>query len=160
MGTPPGHNPGTDEWVGLVEAAARLGMSVDTVRRRVKRGELDGRKLHTQQGFKWQVRLGTPPTQPMQDAGPAEQAEPRAIVSDQARQQLEAIRDEWLLPLVRENGDLRERIGHLEAERDALAARVAALQARGGPESHAEDVQPIVSTPAPWWARLTHWRRR
>ncbi len=55
---------------------------------------------------------------------------PTGVVS--ARQQLEAIRDEWLLPLVdrignleREAGQLHERVVGVERERDDLAARLA-----------------------------------
>ncbi len=46
------------------------------------------------------------------------------IVNPTARAQLEAIRDEWLAPLVAQITTQAERIGHLEAERDALQRRV------------------------------------
>lgn len=42
-----------------------------------------------------------------------------------ARQQLEAIRDEWLRPLVDRIGELEREVGRLQAERDAFAAQVA-----------------------------------
>jgi len=41
-----------------------------------------------------------------------------------ARQQLEAIRDEWLRPLVDRIGELEREVGRLQAERDAFAAQV------------------------------------
>lgn len=46
-----------NEYVPLAEAAERLGVSVDTIRRRIRKGGLDGRKEATAAGFKWLVRL-------------------------------------------------------------------------------------------------------
>ena len=60
-------------------------------------------------------------------------------VSPAARAQLEAIRDEWLAPLVAQIREQAERIGRLEAERDALAAQVAATEAREAGERGAAD---------------------
>jgi len=45
------------EWVPIKEAAERLGISADTVRRRLKRGELTGKHEPTAQGFTWVVEL-------------------------------------------------------------------------------------------------------
>ncbi len=56
---------------------------------------------------------------------PDEQAPPPGAVSPAARSQLEAIRDEWLRPLVDRIGELEREAGRLQAERDALAAQVA-----------------------------------
>ncbi len=63
---------------------------------------------------------------------PDEQAPPPGAVSPAARSQLEAIRDEWLRPLVDRIGELEREAGRLQAEREAarrerddLAARVA-----------------------------------
>jgi hypothetical protein len=41
----------------LTEVAAAYGVSVDTIRRRLKRGELDARKETTPQGFRWVAAL-------------------------------------------------------------------------------------------------------
>jgi hypothetical protein len=43
-------------WLTLAEAAAALGVSVDTVRRRLKRGQLVGERRPTRQGFAWMIR--------------------------------------------------------------------------------------------------------
>jgi hypothetical protein len=48
---------GATEWVSMRAAAARLGVSQDTVRRRLKRRELVGRQEPTPQGFIWMVEL-------------------------------------------------------------------------------------------------------
>src|SRR5687768_14795603 len=47
-----------ERWLPLGDAAGILGVSTDTMRRRVKRGELDGERRPTPQGFVWWVRLG------------------------------------------------------------------------------------------------------
>jgi excisionase family DNA binding protein len=44
-------------WYTLAEAAPVLGVSVDTVRRRLKRGEIEARQVHTQHGPTWEVCL-------------------------------------------------------------------------------------------------------
>jgi excisionase family DNA binding protein len=48
---------GRERWVSLQEAAVRLGLSVDTVRRRVKQGTLESRKAPSRYGPAWQVRV-------------------------------------------------------------------------------------------------------
>ena len=87
-----------------------------------------------------------------------------------ARQQMEAIRDEWLMPLVDRIGELERENGRLEAERDELRERVAALEAsQAAAEASqsapaASDDLGAVSAAAdapggatrPWWA---FWRR-
>lgn len=97
-------------------------------------------------------------------------------VNPNARAQLEAIRDEWLAPLVERIGQLEREIGRLEGARDAQAAEVAAkdemiaeLRRRAELAEHAlhlpqaEETSgasaasvepPVASAPAP-----TLWRR-
>ena len=43
--------------VPMAEAAQLLGLSIDTVRRRLHRGELQGRQEPTAQGFRWWVEV-------------------------------------------------------------------------------------------------------
>ena len=43
--------------VGIAEAAAHLGLSQDTVRRRLRAGELPGEKVKAAGGFKWMVNV-------------------------------------------------------------------------------------------------------
>jgi excisionase family DNA binding protein len=54
-------SPG-DGWLTLTETATLLGLSVDTVRRRVKRGELEARMVPTPHGAAWRVRPPSAPT--------------------------------------------------------------------------------------------------
>ena len=44
--------------LSVIDAAYSLGVSVDTVRRRLRKGELTGRKNPRPQGFVWTVSIG------------------------------------------------------------------------------------------------------
>ncbi len=44
-------------WVALKDAAVLLDISVDTVKRRMHRGELESRRETIPQGFRWLVRV-------------------------------------------------------------------------------------------------------
>ena len=50
--------PAESAWVPIAEAARQFGVSIDTVRRRIKRGELTSERRATPQGFVWWVYLG------------------------------------------------------------------------------------------------------
>ncbi|MDP9356105.1 MAG: helix-turn-helix domain-containing protein [Chloroflexota bacterium] len=92
-------------------------------------------------------------------------------ISPAARSQLEAIRDEWLRPimerteeLARENGRLQERVVGVERERDAALAEVERLKATldaavAAPEPHhgAQPIETAPDTSPSWW---TSWWRR
>jgi len=45
------------ETVSIGDAATRLGVSADTVRRRIGKGTLTGHQQPTAQGFRWQVEI-------------------------------------------------------------------------------------------------------
>ncbi len=84
-------------------------------------------------------------------------------VSPAARSQLEAIRDEWLQPLVNQLRDAERSIGRLEQERDQLRGEVERLQVeRDGPErpqdgpGDAKAAQ-VGRRASRWWRRL--WER-
>ncbi len=47
-------------WGTLAEVAGAYGVSVDTIRRRMKRGELETRRHQTPQGFKWLAVMPEP----------------------------------------------------------------------------------------------------
>jgi len=52
------------EKVSVGEAARRLGVSTDTVRRRIGKGELTAHQEPTPQGFRWEIEL-EPNDQPL-----------------------------------------------------------------------------------------------
>jgi len=47
------------ETVSIREAAERLGISPDTIRRRLRNGTLKGEQEETPQGFRWRVQVNT-----------------------------------------------------------------------------------------------------
>lgn len=121
------------EGVSVLEAAAALGLSQKSIYRKLKSGQLAGVKRRTTTGYEWVVYLSGAPrptdrptdipdqrTELVHVGGPVGHADnPLAMLVDRLEQQA-------------------ERIGRLEAERDAALARVAALE------------QPRVA----WWRRL------
>lgn len=105
---------------------------------------------------------GNPATVADRVAGNA--AEPvaeAALVSDAARRQLAAVRDEWLAPLVAQLTEQAERIGRLEAERDTLRAEVDALRRQAAPQppSAAETHDAAPAAPAAPGPSGGLWRR-
>jgi len=52
--------------IGINEAAGILGVSSDTIRRRLKRGGLKGTRIERPQGFTWSVHLDEREQPPMQ----------------------------------------------------------------------------------------------
>lgn len=63
-------------WLPVKDAAQRLGVSADTVKRRIKAGALEARQEPTAQGYRWLVAIGAPETPPA--GGAAEIAQLRA----------------------------------------------------------------------------------
>lgn len=58
--------------MNIPEAAAHLGVSRDTIRRRIKQGTLKSEKVKTAQGYRWEIDIdiasATPMQMPTQDA--------------------------------------------------------------------------------------------
>ncbi len=74
-------------------------------------------------------------------------------VSHAARQQLEAIRDEWLAPLIAQLRELERENGKLQAERDGLHERLRRYEEAS--TTHDTKAEPIPDVPQqPWWKRL------
>ena len=86
------------ERVPIKEAAERLGVSADTIRRRMKKGELVGEKEPTPQGYEWRIVLPVEES----NAGDERQEAPEPPRSDTIELEL-----------------LRERLDELKEERDA-----------------------------------------
>lgn len=171
--------------VPLHEAAELLGVTVELLRKRAQRKTIpaykaDGRWYVVLDGIR-DVQDTTLPgpvldrtIRPVQD----DPSHAPLVVSSAARSQLEAIRDEWLRPLVdrigeleREAGQLQERVCGVErereafqAERDAALAEVERLKAAQDALSGAQEPQhgappanTAPDTPSPWW--VSWWRR-
>jgi len=169
------------EWVSIKEAAERLGISADTVRRRLKRGELAGRHEPTAQGFTWAVELPTlspgagdasVPLEP-HGAAPATQAavgealelaelRERVLGLDRLTAELREERDEWREQARRHEDAARElRILVRTAQElgralsattpDAAASRQNGPGREDGPLQGVDTLQPADRS---WWRRL------
>ncbi len=143
-----GRDTTTTEMVASVSEAARLlGISEGAVRKRIERGQLRAAKFKNQ----WQITIGSDDlaetalrdatrrdetgrdtTDTTDATGQDATRQAPGGVAPAAVAQLEAIRDQWLRPLVDRIGELEREAGRLQAEREAarrerddLAARVA-----------------------------------
>ena len=123
--------------IPIAEAAARLGVGVELLRKRAQRNTMPAYKLDG----KWYVVLDVDqdgaqdippgpeevvPSGTVQDgtSGPGRDADRGSAswgVSPAARSQLGAVRDEWLAPLIERIGALEREAGRLEAGRAAVA---------------------------------------
>ena len=117
-------------WVSIREAAAALGVSQDTVRRRIRAAQLEARKADG----RWQVE--------MPDAAAASPPEPERDATALARQAAD---------LQAENRMLRGQLATLDHEREqvGLVARTLEQFSRALP-APAADAAPAR---APWWRR-------
>lgn len=158
-------------WYTLAEAAPVLGVSVDTVRRRLKKGELEGRQVHTQHGPTWEVCLGS--VKHDHQKGAEDAANPAQGVAGGGAAagvvQLVALVDR----LQRENRDLAGQVGFLTAQLAVAESRIAALEAPKSPPDESTEPQLVEQAPAPaepfpaplepsrnvtpWWRRWRSW---
>lgn len=121
---------GANEWLPIQQAAKRLGVSADTIRRRLKRGELASRRDDTPQGYRWLIRMDAPSSPPNAPGSPRTRETPvqgsaPALVDD-GREALIATLREELASRVREVAELHSVI---LAQAKALESRAAALPA-------------------------------
>jgi excisionase family DNA binding protein len=165
--SPLGSSPGPAEQVpigtqavSIPEAAAQLGVSINTVRRMIARGELQAERVHRPQGYTWQVHLPTVgthevPEQVQVPHGAGAQV-PALVPIEQQRAEALAVYGATLLApvlatverLEQANRAQAQTIGRLEAE---LATARAPLPA-GADCANAQTPRP------PWWRRLAWWR--
>jgi excisionase family DNA binding protein len=82
-----------ERWVTIAEAADALGVSIDTVRRRIKRGEVAHRQTRTPAGFRYEIRL---------DGSPRSDAEVGGHVGGVSTQAAQALEAGHLAQLVRD----------------------------------------------------------
>jgi hypothetical protein len=149
----------------LQDAAAVLGVSVNTLRKRIKAGQVRGERVQRPQGYVWQVHLDglQPPDQPADDP-PIQEAPSRLQQPQLALMQAEAMAAytrsllEPLVALVEQQEtvirDQAETIGRQAAELEAARGQIQALTAPqppvevpGGPES-------VESPPGTLYSRL------
>src|SRR5262245_40141550 len=150
-----------EAWATIAEAADALGLSVDTVRRRIKRGELVHRQTRTPAGFRYEVRLGDLPSPaaqvgssvgsaPTQDAPAVEAAHLAQLVRDF---QAEALRQTQAATM------WQARAEFLAAQLEEAQSRVRALEAPKEPIAPSPPAgavfAPLPADPEPprrpWW---------
>mgnify|MGYP000538825339 CR=1 FL=1 len=134
------------ERVSISEAAERLGVSVDTIRRRLKSGELTGEKVKSPQGFAWRVDLpvdaapasDTPAmsSAPAADAVELVQLRERVSGLERLAEELKSERDAWREQAARD-GDAAQQLRVLLQQAQALAQ---ALPAHVEPSEAAHSV--------------------
>lgn len=105
----PQHAP--TEYVTIAEAARRLGVSPDTIKRRLKRGELVGRKQSSTRGMLWQIEVPALAEPVHDDALPLHDDAPHAV-HDGAPAPAEPVQDDTIHAL-------RGMLMTLERELDA-----------------------------------------
>ena len=121
--------------VTVAEAAAILGVNVVTIRRMIKRGQLEGERVHRPQGSAYLVTLPADATPPSEDGTPTEQPAQDVSRTDGTPAGLMAAWSEaFLVPLVARLGeqeavirDQAETIGRTTAELERAASTVVAL---------------------------------
>lgn len=142
----------------LREAAAVLGISLNTLRRRIAAGQVQAEQVQRPQGFVWQVHLHGAATQRhradetvQQDGAGTVQQPSTAIMQAEA---MAAYTRSLLEPLVnaleRSEGrvaELERENGRLVAERDGARAELDAL--RAAEASRAAQPEPEAVAPAP-----------
>jgi hypothetical protein len=130
----------TGQWVTIDDAAKAAGVSYDTVRRRLKRGEIEGRREATPQGFRWLVRAQETEPARSEDVSAQGASEP-AIVITADHEMIDTLRQE-LAMRNREIAHLHEII----ATQAQTIARVTALPAGNVPSGDSRNA-PVNTSP-------------
>ena len=147
--------------LSIADAAAQLGVSRDTVRRKLKRGQLTGRRDNY---GRWWIELPAEAMSsvPMQRAAYAPTPEPSALLLEELRSQVSRLRTDLEAAHARENAEMEAsraalaRVSVLEALLEAERARVEEWKAVA--DRFAAQTEQVLAAQArrSWWP----WRRR
>jgi hypothetical protein len=161
-------------WAPLTEVAAAYGVSIDTIRRRMRKGELEGRREQTPQGFRWLALM--PAQDERQNASNApespESHEPPVrdldVLQHQHDELIDTLRHELALRN-REISRLHEVIASqaiaLQHQTQVLAASTTSKQEHQEPlerepaPSPPVDQTPVAKPSPGTWARFLGWFR-
>jgi hypothetical protein len=152
-----GHEPG--DWVFLPDAARRLGRAPQTIRRKLKRGELESRQVPTRTGLAYQVRLVD--DQPL--PGQASLGQPTHETVETTRGLVELV--QLVRDLQAEVTARTEAAAVWQARAEFLAGEVRQLRAAlEAPKAEPAAPEPppdaeAIPGPAtrPWWRRAWSW---
>lgn len=155
------------EHVTIKEAAERLGVSQDTIRRRLKTGELAGEREKTRQGFVWRVALppefaqapaAAEPAPAASDAVELAQLRERVAGLERLADELKSERDAWREQAARDGDaarELRIMLQHAQTYANALPAGIPSedVSTLISAERSEPEAQP-ADAPASLWDRL------
>jgi hypothetical protein len=137
--------------VSIAEAGHRLGISQDTVRKRLRLGELTGTQIRAPGGFRWMVEL--PDDVPGAETKKNGNKEP-VDREDQSLPELVAA----LSATVEGQQELIEALqSQIQAQKDQLESRGREVQELHVLLQQAQAALPAPRDNRPWWQRL--WRR-
>jgi excisionase family DNA binding protein len=144
------------EGLTLAEAAARLGVSTDTVRRRIKRGELGARQVQTKFGPAWEVLPGAapeglpPPSNGVHGSAPGSSSSlPGAAPAPaQGVTELVALVERQQQTIM----ELSGRVGFYQAQVEQLREQLALEAPKADPAPVAEAAPGEQGRP--WWRRV------
>jgi DNA-binding transcriptional MocR family regulator len=138
----------------MVEAAHRLGVSVDTVKRRIQKGELKGHQQPRPQGFVWLVEMPEESNQP--GSNPTDTPVDTTVSTGELRrleEMVQFLKDE----LAARDAQLESWKQEAEAHRDQLQAKDRQIEQLHVLLQQAQTALPSPRDNRSWWQRL--WRR-
>jgi len=163
----------------LHEAAEVLGVSLNTLRRRIAAGQVEAERVRRPQGHVWQVYLHPPGTQDhrstgtvQQDGAATVQHPPTALAQAEALTSLVQTTIGTVLgPLVAEQtalrltverqaealAELREDRGRLSAELERAASTIVTLNTALEARTATQDAEALRTLSPPRWRSLTPW---
>ena len=131
--------------VSIDEAARLLGVSQDTIRRRIRNGELKAHQETRPQGYVWRVTLP--------DEEPESEGQNHVGDTYLSSELVEALRD----TIQRQDNTIAQLRTQLEAKDRQLETRAREVQELHVLLQQAQAVLPAPRDNRPWWQRL--WRR-
>lgn len=141
----------------VTSAADFLGLTKDAVRKRASRGTLPARKT----GGRWQVGVILDRSVTGDQPDTARSGDSIDQQPENARLQLEAIRDEWLQPLIDQIAEQAEEIGRLRAKIEVLETGTSESPERVSATEDDRDVIAVdAAAPSPesgTWQRFRRW---
>jgi len=128
------------ELVGLPEAAQRLGVSVDTIKRRLRRGELKGQQEPRPQGYTWLIEIP--------------ESEPTSMAGSNASSTADL--DSATVEIVNLRAMLEMAQAQIGAQQDELTSKNEQIR-----ELHVllQQAQPALSAPRGGWSWWRFWQR-
>jgi len=133
------------ELVTMAEAAHRLGVSTDTVRRRLHRGDLEGHQQPTPQGFIWLIEI--PENAGPGDAYAVADADSDSAQADATASELSSARE--LIEVFRKEIEIRDK--QLEVKDQQIETKDRQIGELHVLLQQAQAALPAPRDGRPWW---------